>query len=48
MDIRNDTEIEAVLMSRMYTIKRYNLETGANSSFKFAIAQNDMPKVHIT
>nr|XP_003706892.1 PREDICTED: uncharacterized protein LOC100883226 [Megachile rotundata] len=42
-DIHNDTDAKAVLSSRMYTIRRFNLETGANSSFKFSIAQSDMP-----
>lgn len=43
MDVHNDTDIESILSSRMYTIRRYNLETGSNTSFKFSIPQNDMP-----
>ncbi|CAL7943469.1 unnamed protein product [Xylocopa violacea] len=44
LDVHNDTEVGSILASRMYTIKRFNMETGANSSFKFSIAQSDMPQ----
>nr|XP_033331623.1 uncharacterized protein LOC117223459 [Megalopta genalis] len=43
MDIYNDTEVESILSSRMYTIVRHNLETGSNSTVKFTIAQDDVP-----
>ncbi|XP_053978995.1 uncharacterized protein LOC128876555 [Hylaeus volcanicus] len=43
LDVHNDTGMESILSSKIYSIRRYNLDTGANSSFKFAIAQNDMP-----
>ena len=45
LDVHNDTEVQSILSSRMYTIKRYNMETGANSSFKFSISQDEMPQV---
>lgn len=44
LDVRNDTEVQSILSSKQYMIKRYNLET-TNSSFKFSIAQNEMPQV---
>ncbi|XP_050598666.1 uncharacterized protein LOC126926383 [Bombus affinis] len=44
LDVRNDTEVQSILSSRLYTIKRYNMETGANSSFRFSIAQNELPQ----
>lgn len=44
LDVRNDTEVQSILSSKQYMIKRYNVET-ANSSFKFSIAQNEMPQV---
>ncbi|KAF3420336.1 hypothetical protein E2986_00920 [Frieseomelitta varia] len=44
LDVHNDTEVQSILSSRMYTIKRYNMETGANSSFKFSISQDEMPQ----
>ncbi|XP_003695686.1 uncharacterized protein LOC100872700 isoform X1 [Apis florea] len=43
LDVRNDTEVQSILSSKQYMIKRYNVET-ANSSFKFSIAQNEMPQ----
>ncbi|KZC05141.1 Major facilitator superfamily domain-containing protein 6-A, partial [Dufourea novaeangliae] len=43
MDVHNDTDIEAILSSRIYTLKRHNLVTGTNSSVKFSIAQDDVP-----
>nr|XP_031830685.1 uncharacterized protein LOC116426193 [Nomia melanderi] len=43
MDVYNDTELETILSSRMYSFMRYNLETGSNSTINFSIAQNDMP-----
>lgn len=45
LDVRNDTEVQSILSSRLYTIKRYNMETGANSSFRFSIAQDELPQV---
>lgn len=44
LDVRNDTEVQSILSSRLYTIKRYNMETGANSSFRFSIAQDELPQ----
>ncbi|XP_076752374.1 uncharacterized protein LOC143424287 [Xylocopa sonorina] len=44
LDVHNDTEVGTILASRVYTLKRFNMETGANSSFKFSIAQSDMPQ----
>lgn len=46
LDVRNDTEVQSILSSKQYMIKRYNVET-ANSSFKFSIAQNEMPQVSL-
>ncbi|XP_034183594.2 uncharacterized protein LOC117605903 isoform X1 [Osmia lignaria lignaria] len=42
-DIHNDTDPRTIVLSRMYTINRYNSETGASSSFKFSIGPNEMP-----
>ncbi|XP_076303330.1 uncharacterized protein LOC143221741 isoform X2 [Lasioglossum baleicum] len=43
VDVYNDTDVESILSSRMYTIMRHNLETGSNSTIKYTIAQDDMP-----
>ncbi|CAD1475398.1 unnamed protein product, partial [Heterotrigona itama] len=44
LDVHNDTEVQSILSSRMYTIKRYNMETGANSSFEFSVSRDEMPQ----
>lgn len=48
LDVRNETEVQSILSSRLYTLKRYNTKTGANSSIKFSVSQDEMPQVHIT
>ncbi|KOC65506.1 Major facilitator superfamily domain-containing protein 6-A [Habropoda laboriosa] len=44
LDTYNDTEVQSILSSRMYSINRHDTETGANSLFKFSIPQEDMPQ----
>ncbi|XP_032677728.1 major facilitator superfamily domain-containing protein 6 [Odontomachus brunneus] len=39
----NETDRDLVLKSRVYTIKHYNLQTGANITYKYTVAQNDLP-----
>lgn len=44
LDVRNDTEVQSILSSKKYMIKRYNVET-ANSTFRFFLTQSQMPQV---
>lgn len=44
VDTYNDTDSQALLSSRLYTIMSYNSKTGINDSFKYTAAQNDIPQ----
>lgn len=45
MKTDNDTDRDLILKSSLYTIKHYNLQTGANITYKYAVPQNDLPTV---
>ncbi|XP_015601775.1 uncharacterized protein LOC107270873 [Cephus cinctus] len=44
VDLHDDSEVEAILMSRSYVVKHYDLSTGLNSSYKYTISKADLPK----
>ncbi|XP_011146297.1 uncharacterized protein LOC105187278 [Harpegnathos saltator] len=43
VDADNETERDLILKSRIYTLRHYNVRTGANTTYKYTIAQNDLP-----
>ncbi|KAK2582249.1 hypothetical protein KPH14_004595 [Odynerus spinipes] len=44
VDAYNDTDSQALLSSRLYTIMSYDSRTGVNDSFKYTAAQSDIPR----
>ncbi|XP_046473619.1 uncharacterized protein [Neodiprion pinetum] len=47
VDLHNDTEVQAVLTSRGYTVRHYDLTTGSNISYKYTISKSELPQTVI-
>ncbi|XP_014475559.1 PREDICTED: uncharacterized protein LOC106744924 [Dinoponera quadriceps] len=43
VETSNETDRDLILKSRVYTVKHYNLRTGANTTYKYIVPQNDLP-----
>ncbi|XP_012278915.1 uncharacterized protein LOC105698878 [Orussus abietinus] len=44
VDLHDQGDLEAILASRFYTVRRYDTSTGQNSSFKYTISKSDLPR----
>ncbi|XP_012265072.2 uncharacterized protein LOC105691281 [Athalia rosae] len=45
-DLHNNTEVEAILAARAYTVRHFDLATGSNVSFKYTISKSELPQAN--
>lgn len=45
VEMSNETNQNSIVRSNRYTVKHYNFQSGVNTSYKYTIAQSDLPTV---